>query len=131
MRRIPSIAVLVSITVLVAGCGGLPRLTPVGSTLLVKNEGLGQLVLRDTIGRLATLTPGQERCVALRRVETVQSLVVVSEGRYHQAPVFIPSTQAGWKLVIGTVPLYPVLGLVPVDAPCNPWARRAKAEVRR
>ena len=119
------------ITGLVAGCGGLPTLTPLGSTLLVRNEGLGQLVLRDNIGRLATLTPGQQRCVALRRVEAAQSLVVVSEGRYYQAPVFVPSTQSGWKLVIGTAPLNSVLGLVPVDSPCNPWARRATAEVRR
>jgi len=109
------------ITGLVAGCGGLPTLTPIGSTLLV----------RDNIGRLATLTPGQQRCVALRRVEAAQSLVVVSEGRYYQAPVFVPSTQSGWKLVIGTAPLNSVLGLVPVDSPCNPWARRATAEVRR
>jgi len=119
------------ITVLVAGCGGLPTLTPIGSTLLVRNEGLGQLVLRDNIGRLATLTPGQQRCVALRRVESSQVLIARIEGRSYATPAFIPSTEAGWTLEVGTVPLYSLLGLVPLDAPCNPWARRAKAEVRR
>jgi len=120
------------ITGLVAGCGGLPTLTPIGSTLLVRNEGLGQLVLRDNIGRLATLTPGQQRCVALRRVETAQVLILVAEGQAYPTPVFVPGTEAGWKLAVGTAPLYgSVLGLAPLNAPCNPRARQATVEVRR
>jgi len=116
---------------LVAGCGGLPTLTPIGSTLLVRNEGLGQMVLRDNIGRLATLSPGETRCVPLRRVESSQVLVARIEGQSYATPLFTPSTYAGWKLAVGTVPLYSVVGLAPIDAPCNPRARQATVEVRR
>lgn len=125
MRRVILIAGLV------AGCGGLPRLTPIGSTLLVRNEGLGLLVLRDNVGRLATLTPGQQRCVTLRRVEASQALSFTIEGRTYTTPVFIPSTYAGWRLAIGTVPRFSAFGLVPLDSPCNPSARRSTAEVQR
>lgn len=123
MRRILWIAGLAS------ACG-LPPLAPVGPTLLLSNRSLGQLVLRDRMGRLATLLAGEQRCVALRQVETGQALIVVAEGQSYQTPLFVPSTQGGWRLVVGTLPHYDVwLGLVPSDSPCNPRAKQARAEV--
>lgn len=116
---------MVWIAGLVARCN-LPPLAPVGPTLLVSNRGLGQLVLRDRIGRLATLSPGQERCVTLRQMATPQVLIAVTEGRSYETPIFVPDTEAGWRLVVGTAPRSDVVGLVPSEAPCDPHGRQRK-----
>lgn len=110
-------------------CGGLAPVAPVGPTLSLSNQGVGQVVLRDRSGRLATVLPGETRCVTLRQTETPQALVVTSQGRSYETPLFIPAAEAGWQLVIGTEPRYDVIRLIPSEGACNPYARRGKAKV--
>ena len=106
-------------------CWGPPSVTPLrGPTLLVTNRGLGTLALYDEMGPLARVMPGESRCIRLHDFHRDQLLRYVIEGRGYDTPWFDPGDfEGGWRMEIGTLPLYQGLSLRPLRTACNPAAR--------
>lgn len=75
-----------------------------GITLLIKNEGITPITLRDRTGKLAWIFPSKEECVTLRSVDVTQRLTVqVGRSRLYItsvafAPISSPTRSWIWYI---------------------------------